>query len=110
MKVAGSNPATPTKKLKSYDFSFSYFIKMCTVYILFSEQLQKYYVGYSSKNIKERLKEHLYNHKGFTAKTKDWNIIYQLKLNSKSEALFERENQKKRCQKIFERHRVTLKA
>jgi len=101
VKVAGSNPATPTKKLKSYDFSFSYFIKMCTVYILFSEQLQKYYVGYSSKNIKERLKEHLYNHKGFTAKTKDWNIIYQLKLNSKSEALLLEKKIKKRGAKRY---------
>ena len=26
-EVAGSNPATPTKKPKSYDFGFSYFIK-----------------------------------------------------------------------------------
>ena len=48
--------------------------------------------------------------KDLQLKAKDWNIIYQLKLNSKSEALSLKENQKKRCQKIFERHRVTLKA
>ena len=60
---------------------------MFTVYILFSKQLQKYYVGYSSKNVQDSLKEHLYNHKGFTAKAKDWNIIYKIEMNSKSEAL-----------------------
>ena len=58
---------------------------MFTVYILFSEQLQKYYIGYTSKNVQDRLKEHLYNHKGFTAKAKDWSVIYKLERNSKSE-------------------------
>ena len=74
---------------------------MFTVYILFSEQLQKYYVGYSSKSAQERLKEHLYNHKGFTAKAKDWNIIYKLKMNSKSEALVLERKIKKRGAKRF---------
>jgi len=74
---------------------------MYTVYILFSEQLNKYYVGYSSKNIQERLKEHLYNHKGFTAKAKDWNILYQLEINSKSEALILERKIKKRGAKRY---------
>ena len=74
---------------------------MCTVYILFSKQLQKYYVGYSSKNAQDRLKEHLYNHKGFTAKAKDWNIIYKIEMNSKSEALMLETKIKKRGAKRF---------
>ena len=74
---------------------------MFTVYILFSKQLQKYYVGYSSKNVRDRLKEHLYNHKGFTAKAKDWNIIYKIEMNSKSEALVLERKIKKRGAKRF---------
>ena len=74
---------------------------MFTVYILFSKQLQKYYVGYSSKSAQDRLKEHLYNHKGFTAKAKDWNIIYRIEMNSKSEALMLERKIKKRGAKRF---------
>ena len=74
---------------------------MFTVYILFSKQLQKYYVGYSSKNAQERLKEHLCNHKGFTAKAKDWNIIYKIEMNSKSETLILERKIKKRGAKRF---------
>ena len=60
---------------------------MFTVYILFSNQLQKHYVGYTSLSSVNRLKEHLYNHKGFTANAKDWVIIYEKILQTKSEAL-----------------------
>ena len=74
---------------------------MFTVYILFSKQLQKYYVGYSSKNAQDRLKEHLCNHKGFTAKAKDWNIIYKIEMNSKSEALMLERKIKKRGAKRY---------
>ena len=74
---------------------------MFTVYILFSEQLQKYYIGYTSKNVQDILKEHLYNHKGFTAKAKDWNVIYKLERNSKSEAIMLERKIKKRGAKRF---------
>jgi putative endonuclease len=74
---------------------------MFTVYILFSEQLQKYYIGYTSKNVQDRLKEHLYNHKGFTAKAKDWNVIYKLERNSKYEAIMLERKIKKRGAKRF---------
>ncbi|MFA7687387.1 MAG: GIY-YIG nuclease family protein, partial [Moheibacter sp.] len=30
--------------------------------------------------------KHLSNHKGFTAKTKDWNLVYYEEFGSKSEA------------------------
>ena len=58
-------------------------------------------MGYSSKNIQERLKEHLYNHKGFTAKAKDWTLLYQLEINSKSEALTLERKIKKRGAKRY---------
>ena len=62
---------------------------------------QKYYVGHSSKDAKDRLKEHLYNHKGFTARAKDWKIIYKIEMNSKSEALMLERKIKKKGDKRF---------
>ncbi len=48
----------------------------CICYILFSESLNKFYVGATRDNIKERLRKHLTDHKGYTAKAKDWKIVY----------------------------------
>jgi len=45
---------------------------MFKVYILFSEILDKLYVGHTSEELEERLRKHLSNHSGFTAKVKDW--------------------------------------
>ena len=50
---------------------------MFQVYILFSEILDKFYVGHTSEELEERLRKHLSNHSGFTAKAKDWKIVYQ---------------------------------
>jgi len=69
VKVAGSNPATPTNKAEILRFWLLLFIKMFTVYILFSKQLQKYYVGYSSKSAQDRLKERLNTDKTYQLKT-----------------------------------------
>ncbi|ASW74436.1 excinuclease ABC subunit C [Chryseobacterium piperi] len=63
---------------------------MCYCYILFSKSLNKYYIGHSYEELQERLRKHLSNHKGFTAKVKDWNIVYYEIFNYKSEA-YERE-------------------
>ena len=53
------------------------------LYILFSESINKYYVG-STSNIEERLKKHLSNHKGFTSRVKDWQVVYFEKFENKS--------------------------
>ncbi|WP_299062016.1 GIY-YIG nuclease family protein [uncultured Polaribacter sp.] len=74
---------------------------MFTIYILFSEKLQKHYVGYTKKTVDERLEEHLYNHKGFTSNTKDWKLIYHLETNTKSEALKLERKIKKRGAKRY---------
>ncbi|WP_438962736.1 GIY-YIG nuclease family protein [Nonlabens sp.] len=63
-------------------------------YILFSEQLDRYYIG-SSQDVERRLKKHLASNKGFTARAKDWVIKYTEKFQSKNEAL-QRENQIKK--------------
>ncbi|OCA75847.1 excinuclease ABC subunit C [Chryseobacterium artocarpi] len=59
---------------------------MCYCYILYSESLDKYYIGHSCEDLQERLRKHLSNHKGFTAKTKNWIIIYYEKFDSKNNA------------------------
>jgi putative endonuclease len=45
------------------------------LYILYSSSIGKYYVG-STDNVEERLRRHLSNHKGFTGKAKDWELVY----------------------------------
>ena len=55
-------------------------------YILFSKSLDKYYFGHSS-NLTDRLRKHNSNHKGFTGKASDWQIVHSEKFPNKSEAL-----------------------
>ncbi|WP_347216342.1 GIY-YIG nuclease family protein [Chryseobacterium sp.] len=59
---------------------------MCYCYILYSESLDKYYIGHSCEDIQERLRKHLSNHTGFTAKAKDWIIVHKESFCSKIEA------------------------
>jgi putative endonuclease len=59
---------------------------MCHCYILYSKSLDKYYIGHSCEDVQDRLRKHLSNHKGFTAKTKDWIIVYSERFHSKSDA------------------------
>jgi putative endonuclease len=65
---------------------------MHTVYILFSDAIQQYYIGYTSQDPKERLAKHLANHRGFTARAKDWKIVYTEVFSAKADAL-QREKQ-----------------
>ena len=46
------------------------------VYILYSKNIDRYYVGRTGDSLKERLRKHNTNHKGYTGKTHDWNIVY----------------------------------
>lgn len=64
------------------------------VYILFSQNMNRYYVG-SSNDVNERLKKHLASKKGFTSKAKDWEVKYTEEYNTRTEAL-KRENQIKK--------------
>ncbi len=44
------------------------------------------YIG-STKDIVRRIEAHLWNHKGFTSKAKDWQLRYQEVFETKTEAL-----------------------
>ena len=46
------------------------------VYILYSALRDKYYIGFTSDTLKERLRRHNSNHKGFTGSNGDWIIVY----------------------------------
>ena len=59
---------------------------MCHCYILYSKSLDKYYIGHSCEDVQDRLRKHLSNYKGFTAKTKNWIIVYSERSYSKSDA------------------------
>ncbi|RQP13928.1 MAG: GIY-YIG nuclease family protein [Chryseobacterium sp.] len=48
---------------------------MYFVYILYSETLDKYYIG-STANVEKRLEKHLQKHSGFTARAKDWKVAF----------------------------------
>ena len=49
---------------------------MATLYILFSEKLNKYYVG-ACTNLERRLHEHSIGHSKFTSTGIPWILVYQ---------------------------------
>ena len=56
------------------------------VYILFSPSIDSFYVGVTA-NLDQRIIKHNNNHRGFTAKTNDWAIVYSELFDNKSHAL-----------------------
>ena len=76
---------------------------MYHTYILYSAELDKYYIG-SCQNIEERLRSHLSNHKGFTGKAKDWAVVYSETFATRTEAYArERQIKKWKSRKMVER-------
>src|SRR5436190_1711548 len=67
--------------------SFAFLIIMAaTVYILYSPNSDKYYIGCTTDTIFERLRRHLSNHRGFTSKAKDWTLVYSEIFDTKTAA------------------------
>ena len=72
-------------------------------YILFSKKLDKYYIGHTCMALEERLKKHNTNHKGFTGRTKDWEVVYFETFDTKKAAYArEREMKSKKSRKYIE--------
>ena len=63
-----------------------------SVYILYSAQLDKFYIGHTGNDPIARLQKHLSNHAGFTAQAKDWQIVYTELFSTKT-AAYKREHQ-----------------
>ena len=80
-----------------------------TVYILYAKSLDKFYIGHTGDELNERIRRHLSDHKGFTAKAKDWVIVYTEDFATKEEA-YKRElnikgwKSKKMIQKLIDKH------
>ena len=55
------------------------------VYILFSQNKNRFYVGFTSK-LEERIIRHNQKSKGFTGNTNDWKVVYTENYVSKEEA------------------------
>ena len=60
-------------------------LKMFSVYILFSENSDIYYVG-STANLEDRIKRHNTGRSTFTKRGIPWKIVYNKEYQSKSEA------------------------
>ena len=61
--------------------------KVCFVYILYSQQHDRYYIG-STSNLKKRLEEHNGNeYNGYTSKFKPWTIIAAFQAPDRASAL-----------------------
>ena len=67
---------------------------MYTVYILYSEKINKYYIGFSS-DVQDRLRKHNNASKGFTNTGRPWIIVYTESFDTKKDAE-DREAQLKR--------------
>ena len=73
------------------------------LYILYSKLLNKYYVGYTGDKLEERLRKHNSNHKGFTSRASDWEIVFTEQIGSKEEAYArERQIKKWKSRKMIE--------
>jgi len=56
------------------------------VYILFSAQLDRYYIGHTGEPMAERLRKHLSTHSGYTSKAKDWSLVWTEEYARKQDA------------------------
>ncbi|HLV24380.1 MAG TPA: GIY-YIG nuclease family protein [Moheibacter sp.] len=69
-------------------------------YILFSNSLDKIYIGHTCEAIQERLRKHISGHSGFTSKAKDWELVYSENFENKSDAYKREKEIKNRKSKI----------
>ena len=57
------------------------------MHILFSQKRGRYYVGYTGDDLAERIRKHNTNHKGFTGKAGDWQLMHHEIFETKSAAM-----------------------
>jgi len=59
---------------------------MYFVYILYSKNIDRFYIG-ATADINQRIYKHNKKHKGFTAQADDWQLVYCETHQTKTEAL-----------------------
>ena len=64
------------------------------VYIIYSQKVDKYYIG-STSDIPGRIRRHNQSNKGFTSIGKPWSLVYQEEFETKTEAI-QRESELKK--------------
>jgi len=62
------------------------------IYILYSSTRDRYYVGHTGDSLQERLRKHNSDHKGYSGKVGDWQIVYTESYSTKS-AAYQRERE-----------------
>ncbi len=55
---------------------------MYKTYIIYSERLDRFYIGSTGDELVARLRRHNANHCGYTGKVDDWVIVYSCELES----------------------------
>jgi putative endonuclease len=76
---------------------------MFTVYILYSAQLDKYYIG-STSNLEKRVKKHNTDHAGYTGGVLDWKVVYTETYDTKFKTLVrEKEIKNWKSRKMIEK-------
>jgi putative endonuclease len=74
------------------------------LYILYSDSIDKFYIGHTGDELSERLRKHNSNHKGFTGIASDWKIVYTEDYSTKKDAFArEREIKKWKSKKLIEK-------
>jgi putative endonuclease len=66
----------------------------CFCYILFSPSKDRFYVGHTCEELKERLRKHNSNRHGFTGNNADWKVVYYEEFGEKL-AAYKREREVK---------------
>ena len=80
---------------------------MFIVYILFSQKLDKFYIGYTN-NLERRLLEHNRNKGKFTDNGIPWQLVYKQSYASKSEAMAREKEIKARKSKAYIQQLIEL--
>ena len=94
------------------------FVLMYTVYVLYSENSNKIYIGYTS-NLLERIKSHNdLGKKGFTIRYRPWKVIYCEFFEEKDKALKREQELKsgkgrewihKKIDETYKKHRIHIR-
>ena len=79
-----------------------YYTYLFSVYILYSQKLDRYYVGYT-ESLAKRLSEHNSGMSSFTSKASDWELKYSESFETRDQAhTRELEIKKKKSRKYIE--------
>ena len=70
-------------------------------YILYSKTLDRYYTGSTSMSLEERLRRHNTNHKGYTGKSSDWELVHEEEFTRIEESRKKEKEIKKRGAKRY---------